>query len=75
MAKRNLYGNPDHIFITEDLTQLRQGIIKELNVQKKAKKVYSFWTFDGRIFAKKLENSTKSLIKSVDDIHTLIESE
>ena len=38
MAKRNLYKNPDNIFVTEDLTKYRQQIVKELSNQKKAKK-------------------------------------
>ena len=53
MKKKNLKNNKDNIFITKDLTKFRQSIIKELNTQKKAKTLNSFWTFDGRIFAKK----------------------
>lgn len=49
--KTNLKSNADRIFVTEDLTKHRQSIVKELNIARKAKKISSFWTFDGRIFA------------------------
>jgi hypothetical protein len=48
-----LVANPEKIFITEDLTKTRQFIVKEVNTQKRDNKIHSFWTFDGRIFAKK----------------------
>ena len=54
MKKKNLKNNKDNIFITEDLTKFRQSIIKELNTQKKAKTLNSFWTFHGHIFTKKI---------------------
>ena len=72
MAKKILYRNPDNMFITEDLTKHRQSIIKELSIQKKARKLHSFWTFDGRIFVRKTEAASKSLVKSVDDVHELV---
>jgi hypothetical protein len=53
MLKKNLKSNPEKIFITEELTKTRQFIVKELNSQKRDNKIHSFWTFDGRIFAKK----------------------
>jgi hypothetical protein len=53
MSKKNLKNNPEKIFITEDLTKTRQFIVKELNTQKRDNKIHSFWTFDGRILAKK----------------------
>jgi hypothetical protein len=77
--KRNLYeeekpkkNNEDNIFITEDLTKFRQSIIKELNT-KKTKKLNSFWTFDGRIFAKKTDDSRKTFIRCIQDINDLIQ--
>jgi hypothetical protein len=36
MKKKNLKNNEDNIFITEDLTKVRQSIIKELSTHKKA---------------------------------------
>ena len=64
-SKKFLKNNEQKIFITEDLTRVRQAIIRKLNDRKKAKEIYSFWTFDGRIFAKKAELSPKILVKSV----------
>jgi cell division protein FtsB len=75
MLKKNLKNNPEKIFITEDLTKTRQFIVKELNTQKRDKKIHSFWTFDGRIFAKKDANGRKQLIKCVQDIDYLINSD
>ena len=72
MKKKNLKNNKDNIFITEDLTKFRQSIIKELNTQKKAKKLNSFWTFDGRIFAK-TDDSRKTFIRCIQDINDLIQ--
>jgi hypothetical protein len=73
MKKKNLKNNKDNIFITEDLTKFRQSIIKELNTQKKAKRLNSFWTFDGRIFAKKTDDSRKTFIRCIQDINDLIQ--
>jgi hypothetical protein len=75
MLKQNLKNNPENIFITEDLTKTRQFIVKELNTQKRDNKIHSFWTFDGRIFAKNNANGRKQLIKCVQDIDYLINSD
>jgi hypothetical protein len=75
MLKKNLKNNPEKIFITEDLTKTRQFIVKELNTQKRDNKIHSFWTFDGRIFAKKDANGRKQLINCVQDIDYLINSD
>ena len=68
-AKRKL-KNSD-VFITEDLTRYRQGIIHELTCAKRERKIHSFWTNDGRIFTKLSDNGQKYLIKSVDDLHKI----
>jgi exosome complex exonuclease DIS3/RRP44 len=67
--KRNL-KNSD-VFITEDLTKYRQGIIHELTCAKRARTVHSFWTNDGRIFTKLSESGPKYLIRSVSDLHKI----
>ena len=59
------------IFITEDLTRYRQQIVQELSKAKKAKKVHSFWTNDGRIFAKLSERGSKFMIRSLEDLRDL----
>ena len=66
MSKTNLKNNTEKIFITKDLTKTRQFIVKELNTQKRDNKIHSFWTFDGRIFAKRMqtvENSSSSVFR------------
>jgi seryl-tRNA synthetase len=70
--KTNLKSNADRIFVTEDLSKHRQSIVKELNIARKAKKISSFWTFDGRIFAKVTQESGKQLIKNLDDVRHLV---
>ena len=59
--------NNSSLFITEDLTRYRQQIKKA----KKAKKVHSFWTNDGRIFAKLSERGNKFMIRSLEDLRDL----
>ena len=70
--KTNVKSNAHRIFVTEDLTKHRQSIVKELNIDRKAKKINSFWTFDGRIFAKVTQESGKQLIKNLDDVRHLV---
>jgi hypothetical protein len=43
------------------------------STQKKAKRLNSFWTFDGRIFAKKTDDSRKTFIRCIQDINDLIQ--
>jgi hypothetical protein len=51
--KSSLKNNPDKIVITEDLTRHRQYLVQKLNQARKSRLINSFWTRDGRIFAKK----------------------
>jgi len=60
--------------LAESLKFTNKFIVKELNAQKRENKIHSFWTFDGRIFAKKETNSRKQFIKCVQDIDDLIHS-
>ena len=66
--KSNLKGNEDNVFVTENLTKYRQDIIKDILVAKKAGKVASFWTSDGRIFLKETIDGPKELIKCFEDL-------
>jgi small-conductance mechanosensitive channel len=56
------------IFVTEDLTNYRQEIIHELSKAKRAEKLHSFWTNDGRIFVKWRDRGPKQLIHSFWDL-------
>ena len=51
------------IFMTEDLTRYRQGIVQELTKAKRSRSIHSFWTNDGRIFVKVHESAPKQLIR------------
>lgn len=59
------------VFVTEDLTKFRQGLVQELSKAKRDGYVNSFWTNDSRIFAKVHERGPKSLIRSFNDINAL----
>ncbi|KAK3091783.1 hypothetical protein FSP39_016101 [Pinctada imbricata] len=67
--KKLLKNDNDRILITEDLTKYRQSIVTEITKAKRAGKVYSFWTNDGRIFIKTGERGSKLPIRSIDDLH------
>jgi predicted alpha/beta-fold hydrolase len=58
-------------YLSQGLTKHRQSIAKELNIARKVKKIRSFWTFDGRIFAKMTQEYSKQLIKNLDDVRHL----
>ena len=71
-AKKRLKGDPDKIFITENLTTFRTNLVKELAELKFNHDINAYWTNDGRIYAKKSESSTKQLICNHDDILDLL---
>lgn len=71
-AKKRLKGDPDKIFITENLTTFRTNLVKELSDLKFNHNINAYWTNDGRIYAKKSESSTKQLIRNHDDILDLL---
>ena len=52
-AKSKLKGNPSKTFITEDLTSRNHAVVKELLSMKTKDEIDSFWTSNGRVFAKK----------------------
>ncbi|KAK3101361.1 hypothetical protein FSP39_003009 [Pinctada imbricata] len=70
--KKLLRGDSDKIFITEDLTRYRQSIISALSDAKRMGYVHSYWTNDGRIFAKASHDDYKSLITSPEDVDTFV---
>lgn len=73
--KRKLKNNPDKTVITEDLTQYRQYLMKKLNDARKRHEIDSFWTMDGRIFAKKTPEATKKFIGGMEDLSELFFSD
>ena len=56
------------MFASEDLTRMNYSLVKKLLPLKKACIIYSFWTSNGRISAKKSENGNPIRIYQADDI-------
>ena len=50
-CKRALKNDPDGQFITENLTQHRNNLVKKLSQLRYEGKINTYWTTDGRIFA------------------------
>ena len=51
-SKGNLKNYRDHVFVCEDLTTDNYKLVKSLNDHKKKKRIHSFWTTNGNVFAK-----------------------
>jgi hypothetical protein len=60
------------MFITENLTNFRTNLVKELAELKYNHDINAYWIDDGRIYAKKSESSTKQLVRNQDDILDLL---
>ncbi|VDI57548.1 Hypothetical predicted protein [Mytilus galloprovincialis] len=70
--KRKLKNNEDKLFISENLTKYRYGLLKHLNVLRFTEKIHSFWTHDGKIIAKETPESEDYIVISCNqDIRDL----
>jgi len=69
--KKKLKGNPDKMFIAENLTKHRYDLIKRLNTLRKNGKIHSYWTHDGSVLVKKTEQSRTINIKNRKDVYEL----
>ena len=67
-AKSHLKDNTDGVFMTEDLTKRNHALIQQLLLAKKADKIHSFWTIDGKIFMKLTDTSRVQRIRSKSEI-------
>ena len=67
-AKKQLRGNPDKTFVTEDLTQFNHNIIKTLLKLHTTKEICSFWTNNGVIYVKTSEEEPAIKIRHGNDI-------
>lgn len=56
------------VFVTEDLTKFRQGLIQELSKAKRDGYVNSFWTNVAKVH----ERAQKTFIRSFNDINALL---
>ena len=71
-SKRNLKNDADRIFITENLTKTRTNLVKSLAELKYNQNIMTYWTTDGRVYAKLNESSRRTLIRNHDDIRNLL---
>ena len=55
----------DKIFITENLTQYRNGLVKALSDLKTSGTITAYWTYDGRIYDKKLNSAGKDFYETM----------
>ena len=68
--KTNLKGNPDKVFITEDLTASNHAVVKQLLPLKKNSAIDSFWTSNGQIYVKKNSVCDPVKVSVTDNIPT-----
>ena len=66
--KKALKGDPAGIFITENLTKYMIELVHKLSQLKHSKQIYTYWTFDSRIYVKNTEASRKEAVNNFDDI-------
>lgn len=71
-AKKILKGDPDKLFITENLTKFRTDMVKALADLKFNGHINSYWTSDGRIYAKQNQEGRKVMIRCHDDISNML---
>lgn len=69
-AKVLLKNDPERIFITEDLTSTRQGMVRQLSNLRKNGKIKSFWTIDGKIFFKYTDDSQPIIVETPSDLES-----
>lgn len=69
--KKALKNDSNGTFISENLTQFRTSLVKRIAKLKNDNQIEAYWTFDGRIFVKRTEDSTKLIINCHDDISNL----
>ena len=63
-ARSKLKGSS--VFINEDLTKTRALVFKKARIAKKDKKIKDTWTYDGRIFIKRLDDTLK-ILETIED--------
>ena len=67
-AKRNLKGNTNRVFITEDLTRRNYDLVKSLISLRRNETISDFWTFNGKIYMKTSKSSKPVVVRSHDDL-------
>ena len=59
------------IFLNENLTMYRRGLVNEANRRRREGTLFSVWTMDGKIFAKTSPDGTPIRIFSEEDLDNL----
>ena len=54
--------------ITKNFTNYRTELVKKLSQLQYSKRIYTYWTSDGRIYVKQTETSRKQTVNNFDDI-------
>lgn len=70
-GKRNLKGNPDKVFITEDLTKFNYNLVKKLMSAKSSNLIHSYWTYNGNVYAKSSATQRQKRVLCQRDIDLL----
>ena len=66
--KTMLKGHGDKTFVTEDLTTQNHQVVKSLLELRKSRKINSFWTSNGKILAKKAQDTSPIQLNFMDNI-------
>ena len=61
-----------NIYMTEDFTSENQKLVDKLTQFKRAKKIKSYWSYDGKLYATAHEAQPKMRINCVEDTSKLI---
>ena len=70
-ARAKAYGvrfDLSNVYMSEDFTPGNQKFVNHLIRMRKAKQIKKFWSIDGKVYAKLVDNQGKFRIKSNDDI-------
>ncbi|CAC5420927.1 unnamed protein product [Mytilus coruscus] len=69
--KKILKNDENDTLITENLTKFRTTLVQTLAQMKYNGNITAYWTADGKIFAKRTENSKNKIINEWEDINAL----
>lgn len=70
-AKKSLKNHPDKVHISENLTEFRNSIVRQLGKLRYQNLIDSYWTADGKIFAKMTASGHRIRIRDFNDLDVL----
>lgn len=71
-AKVKLGKKPMKVFVSEDLTQTNYAIVRKLQTLKKSGQICSFWTTNGKVWAKEAAEDSPVRFSDVDDVYSFV---